>query len=151
MAELVSGVSVITVCGRDGAPHGLVATSVCSYSDDPPAILVCVGTHGRARAAIASAPGFAVHVLGDEQGGLARWFAADGTDKFAAVDWSWDHGVPALADVVVYLRCRRAAVKRHGDHVMVIGAVEQVEIGPGEPLVYLRRRMGWRLDDAAQA
>lgn len=55
MAELVSGVCALTARGDDGEPYGLVATSLCSYSDDPPAVLVCVGRSGRARAA-ASAP-----------------------------------------------------------------------------------------------
>jgi flavin reductase ActVB len=148
MAELVSGVCIVTAAGRDGAPYGLLATSLCSYSSDPPTVLVCVGRRGRARTAVASAPAFAVHVLCDQDEDIAQWFATNGSDRFAAVDWSWDEGVPALAQdhVVAYLRCGRAAVKRHGDHAMVIGRVEHVETAPGEPLVYLRRRMDWRLE-----
>jgi len=34
----------------------------------------------------------------------------------------------------------------HGDHAVVIGDVERVELAPREPLVYRRRRMDWRLD-----
>jgi flavin reductase ActVB len=148
MAELVSGVCVVTACGRDGEPYGLVATSLCAYSADPPAVLVCVGRDGRARAAVSSAPAFGVHVLCHDQEDIARWFATPGAEKFAAVDWSWDNGVPALAPdhLVAYLRCARATVKRHGDHDIVIGEVERVETALGEPLVYLRRRMDWRLD-----
>jgi flavin reductase (DIM6/NTAB) family NADH-FMN oxidoreductase RutF len=54
-----------------------------------------------------------------------------------------------LDHVVAYLRCGRAAIKRHGDHAIVIGEVQHVETAPHEPLVYLRRRMGWRLMPAA--
>jgi flavin reductase (DIM6/NTAB) family NADH-FMN oxidoreductase RutF len=148
MAELVSGVCVVTAAGRDGAPCGLLATSLCSYSADPPAILVCVSRRGRACAALASAPAFGVHVLRDEYEHIARWFATNGSDKFTAVDWGWDGGVPALAHthVVAYLRCARVALKRHGDHAIVIGRVEHVATAPGEPLIYLRRRMDWRLE-----
>jgi len=148
MAELVSGVCAVTACGDDGEPYGLVATSLCSYSADPPAVLVCVGRSGRARCAVASATSFGVHVLGDDQGDIARWFATPGADKFAAVDWEWDDDVPALTPgrVVAYLRCTRAAVMWHGDHAVVIGDVERVELAPREPLVYRRRRMDWRLD-----
>jgi flavin reductase (DIM6/NTAB) family NADH-FMN oxidoreductase RutF len=147
MAELVSGVCVVTAAGRDGAPYGLLATSLCSYSADPPTVLVCVGRHGRARSAVASAPAFGVHVLCDEHEDVAHRFATNGSDRFTALDWSWDDGVPALArdHVVAYLRCARVAVKRHGDHAIVIGRVEHVETAPGEPLVCLRRRMDWRL------
>jgi flavin reductase ActVB len=149
MADLVSGVCVVTARGRDGRPYGLVATSLCSYSADPPAVLLCVGRDGRARAAVSSAPAFGVHVLAEEQEHVARWFATNGVDKFAAVDWMWDVGVPSLEldHVVAYLRCRRAAVKRHGDHAIVIGDVERVVASSArDPLVYLRRRMDWRLE-----
>jgi flavin reductase ActVB len=147
MAELVSGVCVVTAPGRDGRPYGLVATSLCSYSADPPVVLVCVGRRGRARTAVASAPAFGVHVLCDDQENIARWFATPGAEKFAAVDWSWDGPVPALADdhVVVYLRCNRVAGMRYGDHAVVIGEVRRVRTLPGEPLIHLRRRMTWRL------
>jgi flavin reductase ActVB len=147
MAQVVSGVCVVTARGPDRRPHGLVATSFCSYSLEPPAVLVCLGRHGRARAAVASATGFGVHVLGGDQEDLARWVAAPGADRFDAVDWRWDGDVPALScdHVVAYLRCSRAAVKRHGDHAIVIGCVERVDTAPREPLVYLRRRMDWRL------
>jgi flavin reductase ActVB len=148
MAELVSGVCIVTAAGRDGAPYGLLATSLCSYSAEPPTVLVCVGRHGRARRAITSARTFGVHVLCDQDEDVAQWFATNGSDRFSAVDWTWDEEVPALAQehVLVYLRCGRVAVKRHGDHAIVIGRVERVETAPGEPLVYLRRRMDWRLE-----
>jgi flavin reductase ActVB len=150
MAELVSGVCVVTAIGTDGVPSGLVATSMCSYSVDPPTLLVCVGRHGRARAALVAARAFGVHLLRAESEDVARRFACDGADRFAGLDWAWDQDVPALGldQLVVYLRCVRVAVKHHGDHSIVIGQVERVELAPREPLVYLRRRMDWRLRPA---
>jgi flavin reductase ActVB len=153
MAELVSSVCVVTARGPDGEPQGLVATSLCSYSSDPPAVLVCVGRDGRARAAVALAHTFGVHILGEDQQDVARRFCTPGADKFAAVDWHWDDHVPALTPgrVVAYLRCIQAAVMAHGDHIAVIGEVEHVETAPRDPLVYLRRRMGWRLQHNGSA
>ena len=151
MARLVSGVCVVTARRCDGAPAGLLATSICSYSVDPPAVLVCVGRHGRARDAIVTERAFGVHLLRAGQEGLARRFATSGADRFEAVSWGWDGGVPALAPelLVAYLRCVRVAVKHHGDHAIVIGEVEHVESVPSEPLVYQRRRMDWRVQPAA--
>jgi flavin reductase ActVB len=152
MAQLVSGVCVVTARRRDGGPSGLLATSICSYSADPPAILFCVGRHGRARAAILVARAFGVHVLRADRETVARRFALPGADRFAAVDWEWDAGVPALAAdlVVAYFRCVTVAVKHHGDHAILIGEVTRVETGESEPLVYLRRRMDWRVQPTAQ-
>jgi len=151
IAQLVSGVCVVTARGRGGEPCGLLATSICSYSVDPPAVLVCVGRRGRACTAIVAARAFGVHLLraGGEE--IARTFAMPGADRFGAVDWEWDAEVPALASelVVAYLRCVRVAVKHHGDHAIAIGEVERVETAPSDPLVYLRRRMDWRVQSAA--
>jgi flavin reductase (DIM6/NTAB) family NADH-FMN oxidoreductase RutF len=153
MAELVSGVCVVTARGPGGDPCGLVATSLCPYSADPPAVLVCVGRRGRARHAIASAGAFGVHVLSAGREDIAREFAAPGADRFTDLDWAWDADVPALAleHVVVYLHCARVAVKSHGDHAIVIGEVRRVATVPDEPLVYHHRRMDWRLERAQAA
>jgi flavin reductase (DIM6/NTAB) family NADH-FMN oxidoreductase RutF len=150
MAQLVSGVCVVTAQARDHTPCGLAATSVCAYSANPPTVLVCVGRNGRARAAISSARAFGMHILSVEQESLARRFATPGTERFAALDWEWDGDVPALAlaGVVVYLRCARVAVKSHGDHAIVIGEVERIASAPREPLIYRQRRMDWRLERA---
>jgi flavin reductase (DIM6/NTAB) family NADH-FMN oxidoreductase RutF len=152
MARLVSGVCVVTARGRDGEPTGLLATSICSYSVDPPAVLVCVGRRGRARDAIVAERAFGVHLLRAGQQDLARRFALPGADRFAGVSWEWDAGVPALAPelLVAYVRCVRVAVKHHGDHAMVIGEVEHVESAASEPLVYQDRRMDWRVQPVAE-
>jgi flavin reductase (DIM6/NTAB) family NADH-FMN oxidoreductase RutF len=147
MAQLVSGVCVVTARARSGEPRGFAATSLCAYSAQPPTVLLCVGRRGRASAAVVGAPTFAVHILRAEREDIARWFSTPRADRFAAVDWEWDAGVPALSldQIVVYLWCARVAVKRHGDHAIVIGEVQRIHNTPSEPLVYRQRHMDWRL------
>src|SRR5882762_11022829 len=41
-AKFPTGVTVVTVLDREGAPHGMTASSFTSVSLDPPLILVCV-------------------------------------------------------------------------------------------------------------
>jgi flavin reductase (DIM6/NTAB) family NADH-FMN oxidoreductase RutF len=151
MDELVTGVYLLTARGKDRTPYGIVATSLCAYSADPPAVLACVGRGGPAGTAIGSASTFAVHVLDDAQTYVARAFAAPGEAfaSFPTVDWSWDEDVPALApgQVVAYLRCARLAATRFGDHAIVIGEVERVQTAPRQPLVRARGRLDWRLDN----
>ena len=53
---------------------------------------------------------------------------------------------PAIAGAVAYLRCRRAARFDLYDHTILIGDVEDGRHEGGEPLVYLERHMGWRLE-----
>src|SRR3954464_1659299 len=107
MAELVSGVGIVTVRGRSGDPAGLLATSLCSFSVSPPTLLVCVDHRRRAHGALVACSCFAVHLLEADQETIADVFATGGGHKFDSVDWSWDDELPRLSDPLVYLRCRR--------------------------------------------
>ena len=145
MASLASGVSVVTARRADGKPCGLAATSVSSYSANPPSLLVSVAHDSRCHDALAACAHFGVHILhaGEEQ--VARVFAGRGEDKFAGLDWRWDEDVPELAGSLAYLRCRRAESLSRYDHTILIGDIEDGRLEQAEPLLYARRRMDWLL------
>jgi flavin reductase (DIM6/NTAB) family NADH-FMN oxidoreductase RutF len=145
MAALCSGVAVITARRDDGQPCGLVATSVSSFSAAPPSVLVSVDHSSRCHRALVDGETFGVHVLAAEQEPLARVFAGRGEDKFAGVDWSWDEGVARIEGTLAYLRCSRGALFELYDHSLLVGDVTGGSLTPGEPLVYMSRRFGWRL------
>ena len=144
MSHLASGVDVITARRPDGEPCGIAATSLVSYSVRPPSLLVCVWHESRCHEALTQAERFGVHLLRSDQIEVAHRFADRlAPDKFAALDWHWDGEVPELADALAYLRCSRAENFVRYDHTILIGDLETGRIGPGEPLVYARRRMDW--------
>jgi flavin reductase (DIM6/NTAB) family NADH-FMN oxidoreductase RutF len=145
MAALCSGVAVITARRPDGDPCGLVATSVSSFSARPPSVLVSVDHSSRCHRALVDGETFGVHVLARDQEPLARVFAGKGDEKFAGVEWSWDDGVARIDGCLAYLRCRRSALFELYDHSLLVGDVTGGSITESEPLVYMRRRMGWRL------
>lgn len=145
MASLASGVSVITARRPDGDPCGLAATSVSSYSANPPSLLVSVAHDSRCHDALAGAEHFGVHILHAGQEPVARVFAGRGDDKFAGLDWRWDGDVPELAGALAYLRCRRVESLSRYDHTILIGDLESGHLEHGEPLLYARRRMDWLL------
>ena len=145
MAGLCSGVAVLTARREDGEPCGLVATSVSAFSSAPPSVLTSIGHVSRCHAALAECRQFGVHVLMADQEDLAHRFASLADDKFGGVDWDWDEDVPRLAGALAYLRCRRSALFELYDHSILIGDVLAGGRAPGEPLVYLDRRMDWRL------
>lgn len=145
MAGLASGVAVITARRPDGLPCGLVATSVSSFSAHPPSALVSVAHSSRCHLALTEGEAFGVHILAADQGPLAHVFAGLGDDKFAGIDWAWDDDVPCIAGPVSYLRCRRSALFELYDHSLLVGDVTSGVVNGGEPLVYMGRTMGWRL------
>jgi flavin reductase (DIM6/NTAB) family NADH-FMN oxidoreductase RutF len=146
MAGLCSGVAVVTARRDDGNPCGLVATSVSSFSARPPSVLVSVDHSSRCHRALVDGDTFGVHLLAADQEPLAHVFAGRGDDKFAGVDWSWDDGVARLAGSLAYLRCRRSALFELYDHSVLVGDVSGGTVRAGDPLVYMRRRMDWRLE-----
>jgi flavin reductase (DIM6/NTAB) family NADH-FMN oxidoreductase RutF len=144
MTHLASGVAVITARRSDGAPCGIAATSLTSYSAHPPSLLVSVWHESRCHTPLAESEHFGVHLLKSDEFALAQRFAdRQLADKFAGVDWSWDDDVPELAGTLAYLRLRRAANFVKYDHTVLIGDLEGGRLEQGEPLVYARRRMDW--------
>jgi flavin reductase (DIM6/NTAB) family NADH-FMN oxidoreductase RutF len=51
-----------------------------------------------------------------------------------------------VGGALAYLRCRRAALFELYDHSILIGDVTGGARSDGEPLVYMDRRMDWRLN-----
>jgi flavin reductase (DIM6/NTAB) family NADH-FMN oxidoreductase RutF len=126
MAGLVAGIAVVTARRDDERPCGLVATSVSSFSADPPSVLVSIGHTSRCHSALIECEHF-------------------GVDKFAGLDWRWDGDVPVLGGTLAYLRCRRGALFELYDHSILVGDLTGGERSDGQPLVYMDRRMDWRL------
>jgi flavin reductase (DIM6/NTAB) family NADH-FMN oxidoreductase RutF len=151
MSRLVSGVAVVCARQPDGAPCGLLVSSICSYSVRPPSILVAIAQTSRTYRALTSATEFGAHLLGSGDAGLAAAFAGRGDDKFAGLAWAWDGAVPRLLNVPIYLRCAAQRFFFHGDHAILIGEVTGCCAEPGEPLVYFRRRLDWELAAATRA
>ncbi len=146
MAALASGVAVVTARRTDGRPAGLLATSIAAYSAAPPSVLVSVAHSSRSHPVLVEeAELFGVHLLERGQEAAARVFASRADDKYARLRWEWDDEVPRLDGVVSYLRCRRSAVFDRYDHSILIGDVLGGHHGGGEPLLWVRRRMDWRL------
>ena len=106
MTHLASGVAVITARRPDGAPCGIAATSLTSYSAHPPSLLVSVWHESRCHDALAASERFGVHLLKSDEVALAQRFAnRELEDKFDGLDWHWDDDVPELAGTLAYLRC----------------------------------------------
>jgi len=145
MAGLCSGVAVVTARREDGSPCGLVATSVSSFSAAPPSLLVSIGHASRCHVALVECERFGVHLLRDDQAEVAKLFASLADDKFSGLDWRWDGDVPLVGGTLAYLRCRRSALFELYDHSILIGDLAGGERADGQPLVYMDRRMDWRL------
>lgn len=121
----MTGVTVVTAWGPDGAPLGFTANSFTSVSLDPPLVLVCLANNSRNYEALTKARGFAVNVLAETQIEISNLFASRAADRFSGVGWApGPHGAPLLDGACGWFDCSMHQVVEAGDHVILIGHVE---------------------------
>lgn len=144
MSRLGAAVHVVTTAGPAGRA-GFTATAVCSVSDDPATLLVCLARKSRITPVLAGNGVFCVNTLRADAEALADVFAgrtgAVMDERFAAGQWTTlTTGSPVLASAVVALDCRIVEVKAVATHNVLFAAVEAVHEGPAGPaLVYHER------------
>ena len=138
--RFATGVAVITAADADG-PVGFTAQSFTSVSLDPPLVSVCPGKGVASWARIAPTGRFCVNFLAEDQESLSRTFATKDADKFDGVGYSTDlcPAGPVLDGILSWIGCRIVAEHEGGDHVIVVGEVEDLGVGTGKrPLIFYR-------------
>ncbi|MFP6744263.1 MAG: flavin reductase [Alphaproteobacteria bacterium] len=137
LGMFVTGVTIVTNSDVDGSPRGMTANSFTSVSLDPPMVLVCIGNHAASYPVFQKSGGFAVNVLSDGHRGLAELFASKARDKFDHVDYRLGiGGAPVIGGSLAWLDCRTVNRVEAGDHIILIGKVEDFGTNSGSPLAY---------------
>jgi flavin reductase (DIM6/NTAB) family NADH-FMN oxidoreductase RutF len=142
MSTLASGVTVLMVKDRGGAPFGMTASAVTSLSLEPPMLLVCIDHQAAIHQLVVSSERFGINVLAADQADVAVRFA----DR--ARHHNRDHrgalspaGLPLIPGALVHIDVRKDAVYEGGDHSIVTGVLEWSQTrDDGTPLVYWRSR-----------
>jgi 3-hydroxy-9,10-secoandrosta-1,3,5(10)-triene-9,17-dione monooxygenase reductase component len=140
LGRYCSGVTVVTSMS-DGSPVGMTCQSFSSVSLDPPLVMFIPAKTSRAWPLMQRAGHFCVNFLADAQADISNGMASKGADKFAGVDWSLSKtGAPLLAGSLGYVDCTIHAVHEAGDHFVVIGKVQAMDVSDaaGDPLLYFR-------------
>lgn len=122
-----TGVTVITVDTAAG-PVGMTANSFSSVSLEPPLVLWSPALNSRRHDAFAKATDFCVHVLGVDQFDIALHFASQG-DGFDRFEWkTGPSGAPRLSGCLSVFHCATHAIHPAGDHSLILGRVQKVEL-----------------------
>lgn len=142
MARLGAAVNVITTA--DGTVRdGFTASAVCSVTDTPPTLLVCINRSSRSRPRFVQGSPVCVNVLASDQRGISDAFSGklDPEHKFAFGCWDiLQTGAPVLCGAAVSFDCRLASEIDVGTHSVLFCEVEATRMGaPGKSLMYLDR------------
>jgi flavin reductase len=108
MACLGAAVNIVTTDGRAGRA-GFTASAVCSVTDSPPTLLVCMNRGSSAYASVKENGVVCVNVLSARHEQLSRLFGGKVPfdERFAAAEWSTlETGAPVLTDCAVAFDCR---------------------------------------------
>jgi flavin reductase len=144
MSLFGAAVHVVTTDGQ-GGKTGITATAVCSVSDNPPTLLVCINRRSQAAAILSMNGVFCVNTLRAQDEAIADTFAgrtgAVLADRFKVGEWhKLATGAPALATAIVSCDCRIVEINAMASHNVIFGVVEAISFGPAGPaLVYHSR------------
>ncbi|YBV94755.1 flavin reductase (plasmid) [Phyllobacteriaceae bacterium JZ32] len=143
MARVCAPVHVITTNGPAGR-GGFTATAMCSVTDEPPTLLVCMNSRSAQTGLFLGNRRFCVNVLTQEHKELASYFAGQQADmeaRYAAAEWiDLPSGSQALADAIVSFDCRLADSHLVGTHHVFIGEVTDIRCRrDGHALLYFDR------------
>ncbi len=137
--RFATGVTVVTTRQPDGTPRGFTANSFTSVSLDPPLLLVCVGKQALSFETFQQADHFTVNVLADDQKEISGLFASQSAKKFDIAAWQPDErNMPTIDGALARFSCAQHRLVDAGDHLILIGRVEDFETREGHPLGYFR-------------
>lgn len=142
MAKLAGAVNIVTTDGPDGWA-GFTASAVCSVTDTPATLLVCLNRASSAATSFLASSSLCVNTLGPTHKELAMAFGG-GTpmrDRFAKSDWHPGiDGAPHLDGATVAFDCRITARQEIGTHqVMFCEVIDVNERQDASALVWFDR------------
>jgi len=145
MARLGAAVNIITTDGPAGR-GGFTASAVCSVTDEPPTLLICMNRNATAAPALKENGVVCVNVAAAAQKDAAMVFAGvtkcTMLERFEAGAWTTlATGAPVLQGAVASFDCRVAEIVEKGTHLVVFGEVEGIRLDDGTSagLIYFGR------------
>ena len=134
MGQFATGVCVVSACTPDESVVGITVNSFVSVSLEPVLVSWCLQNSSSQFDLWSQTPRFAISILAEDQQALARRYATRASRGLQDYDFRrTDRGLPVIAGALGHLECRRWAVYPAGDHTMIFGEVEAIELGSGGP------------------
>jgi flavin reductase len=144
MARLGAAVTIVTSAGPGGRV-GFTASAVCSVTDTPPTLLVCINRSNDSHAAFAANGVLCVNTLTASQQALSPVFAGmtglAPDERFDETSWyELETGSPVLHGAAVAFDCRITQVMTVGTHDVLFCEVDAIRTGSvQEGLIYFGR------------
>lgn len=143
MRGFPQGVTVVTT-KAEGRLWGVTVSSFTTVSLEPPLILVSLMKEVPSSRVVASAGGFTVNFLADDQESVSDRFSGRMPlgDRFEGLRYRFARkGYPVIEGATGYLHCKKWRKYGGGDHILILGkVVEAKRLNHKPPLVYFMQR-----------
>ncbi|MCL4110481.1 UNVERIFIED_CONTAM: hypothetical protein GTU68_022363 [Idotea baltica] len=133
----MTGVTVVTTKSSEGENIGFTANSFTSVSLDPPLLSVCLAKSMSCCSIFESSSHFAINILAEAQEDISNLFASYKGDRFEKIAWHKDDfGIPIIDGVTTHFSCGNYQQIDAGDHMILLGKIEQFSSTGHEGLGY---------------
>jgi flavin reductase (NADH) len=145
MASLSAAVNIVTTDGEAGR-CGITATAVCSVTDSPPSLMVCINANSAMNPVFQGNGKLCVNVLNHQQELMARHFAGmtgmTMEERFSLACWQQGAlGQPVLKGALASLEGDISQVQTIGTHLVYLVAINTITLSQdGHGLIYFKRR-----------
>lgn len=144
-----TGVTVVTTPEPGGGVHGMTANGVVSVSLSPPLALASIGHDRNSHPLIKRNQRFAISILAAGQRDIAMHYTKPPEERGS------DSSIPfqqlgesmAIDGSLAAMDCRVVSEHEAGDHTLFVAEVEHVNIGEGEPMLWVRGEFGSFVSD----
>jgi flavin reductase len=137
LARLASGVAIIS-CWDEGAPRGLLVSSITGLSVDPPRFLFCVRKEASSHDVLVGTEHCGVAILAEHDEAEALRFSSSSLshERFDPQRWRLAAGAPpTYRGGLSTTACRIDQKIDTGTHTVFIVTAASVDLAPGLPLV----------------
>ncbi|WP_153101115.1 4-hydroxyphenylacetate 3-monooxygenase, reductase component [Paraburkholderia hayleyella] len=144
MAHLGAAVNVITTYGPHGR-CGITASAVCSVTDTPPTLLVCLNRSSAMHGVFNGNGNVCINVIPASLEDIARHFAGMTglamEARFRLPVWDeGEHGVPVLRGALASLQGSIVEAKEVGSHSVMFVEITVIRVrADGDSLIYFDR------------
>jgi flavin reductase len=142
MSLLTSAVSVVTTAGMSDR-HGFTASAVCSVTDTPPTLLVCMNKASRSHAHFVENKILTVNILGAQHEHISNVFSSQmsSEERFKHGVWTeLETGAPVLEDALVNFDCEIDDIQEVGTHTVFMCRIVAIQQSQhDQSLVYFNR------------
>lgn len=143
MAQLAAAVHIVTTDGPAGKA-GFAASAVCSVTDSPPTLLVCLNRGSSAWEATVQNALLCINTLSAGQQAISAVFGGKTAmaDRFSKIDWIERAGkAPALAGAAMSIDCHIVNTTTVGSHDVLFCEVQDIlDNQTGTSLLYFNRQ-----------